>query len=191
VSLNDILIVSEDLSTGTWLLDARLLFRKIDVRIQGTRSPMWRNGRYEDQLGFTVLTEQLQTVECPVVVKVGYEEKRISFQAQHLVPEKTTEEPLPPSIRPQTRPRSIASAVGTRVIIIGPDLSGLLNYVGEYAVVADCKWPLEHGQACTYIASTGPQWGACVYFNVNSLCRSITDNGRPIQWPGPGQWSIV
>jgi hypothetical protein len=75
MSVKEIRIVSEGLPTGTWLLDARLLYRKIDVRIQGTRCPMWQNGRYKDQLGFTVLTEQLQTVESPVVVKVGYEEK--------------------------------------------------------------------------------------------------------------------
>jgi hypothetical protein len=183
--------ISEFLLTGAWLLDPHLLYRKVDVRIQGTRSPVWRNGRYEGQLGFTVLTEQLHTVESPITVKVGYEEKRITFQAQHLLPEKTTTEPLPEYVRPQTRPRAIVSAVGTQVVIIGPDLNGLLDYIGDYAVVAECKWPLEHDQACMYIASTGPRWGACVYFNVNSLCRSLTDNGRPIQWPGPNQWLIV
>jgi hypothetical protein len=176
---------------GTWLLDVRLMFKKIDVRIQGTRSPMWQNGRYEDQLGFTVFTHQLQTVESPIMVKVGYEEKRISFQAQHLVPETTNKQSLPPSIRSHNCPLSIASVVGTRVIVIGPDLNGLFDYVGQYAIVTECKWPLGHDQACTYIASTGPQWGVCVYFHVNSLCRSLTDNGRPIQWPGPNQWSIV
>ena len=169
----------------------RLMYKKIDVRIQGTRTPMWRNGQYEDQLGFTVLTEKLHTVESPVVVKVGYKQKQISFQAQHLLLEKTTQESLPSSIRPQTLPHSIASAVGTQVIIIGPDLNGLLDYVGEYTVVAECRWLLEHDQACTYIASMGPRWGACIYFYLHSLCHSTTDGGRPIQWPGANQWSIT
>jgi hypothetical protein len=152
---------------------------------------MWRNGRYEDQLGFTVLTEKLHTVESPVLVKIGYEQKQISFQAQHLRPEKTTQEPLPSSIQPPAIPRSISSVVGMRVIVIGPDLNGLLDYVGDYAIIAECRWPLEHDQPCTYIASTGPWWGACVYFNLHSLCCSMTDNGHTIQWLGLNQWSII
>ena len=176
---------------GTWLLDPRLTFKKIDVRIQGTLQPLWQNGRYENQLGFTVLTEALLTVESPVLVKVGYEEKRISFQAQHLTPETTTEEPLPSFIQLNKQPHSIVSAVGTRVLIIGPDLTGSLDYIGQYAVITQCQWPLECGQACTYITTTGPFWGACVYFHIDSLCRSHTKNGHPIMWPGPNQWSII
>jgi hypothetical protein len=141
--------------------------------------------------GFYCLDRAAPHCESPITVKVGYKEKRITFQAQHLLLEKTTTEPLPEYVQPQTRPCAIVSAVGTRVVIIGPDLNRLLDYIGDYAVIAECKWPLEHDQACMYIASTGPWWGACVYFNVNSLCRFLTDNGRLIQWPGPNQWLIV
>lgn len=167
------------------------MFKKIDVRIRGTLSPLWQNGRYEDQLGFTVLTQSLQTVESPIMVKVGYEEKRISFQARHLVPETTTEESLPSFVQSNKRPTSVRSSVGTRVVIIGPDLNGRSDYIGQYAVVTQCQWPLEPDQACTYIASTGPYWGMCIYFHVESICRSQTVSGRPIQWPGPNQWSII
>lgn len=167
------------------------MFKKIDVRIRGTLHPAWQNGRYENQLGFTVLTQELHTVESPIMVKVGYEEKRISFQAQHLIPETTTEEPLPWSIQLNKPPRSIVSAVGMRVLIIGPDLNGIPDYIGLYAVVTQCRWPLESDKACTYIATTGPSWGMCVYFHVDTLCRSRTEAGRPISWPGPNQLLIV
>jgi hypothetical protein len=53
---------------------------------------------------------------------------------------------------------SVASSVGTRVVIVGPDLNERSDFISQYAVVTRCQWPLERDQAWTYIAS-GSYWG--------------------------------
>jgi len=168
--------VTQCLHSGTWLLDPRLVGKKLDVRIQGTTDPPFQGGKFEGRLGFTVLTKPPRNVTDSNIVKLGYSENRLLFQAQHLVPETTTERDVFVNREVAV---SITAVAGTRVVIIGPDLEGNSSWIGHYGFIVQCPYPLEPGQAC--VQDLLAQYH---YFPVTSLCRSYTENGVPINWYG-------
>lgn len=167
----------------------RLLMKKLDVRVQGTRStnPPWQNGKFEGQLGFMVLTKPVQSLESSIVVKTGFGENRAPLQARHVVPEVTTERPTYPFKNPVKPPviHNILSVPGLRVVIIGPDCSKSMDYIGDYALVQACPYSLGPGEGLVQIATTGPNWGKYVYVPGDSVCRSEKDRDRnAIDWFG-------
>ena len=168
--------VTHWLHSGTWLLDPRLVGKKLDVRIQGTTDPPFQGGKFEGRLGFTVLTKSPRNVMDSNIVKLGYSENRLLFQAQHLVPETTTERD--PFVNREAAV-SIASVVGMRVVIIGPDLEGNSSWIGDYGFVVECPYPLQPDQACVQDLRSFYH-----YFSTTSLCRSYTESGVPINWYG-------
>ena len=74
-------------------MDARLLNKRIDVRIDGTDKNLYRNGQYEKACGILVLTSLPHNTNASVLVKVGPEQSRLHFRLLNLIPELTTERP--------------------------------------------------------------------------------------------------
>jgi hypothetical protein len=143
---------------GQWLLHPKLLKKKLDVRITGTARTLWHNGRYENKLGWTTLKEPIKTIDDSVVVRVGYAQSRVNFRARHLEPLIYREE--------------MSSALGTRVVITGEDLTGNAEYIGLYAFVICCPYPLESRHVCLQIVDDREQTGWIGYYHENSLCVS-------------------
>jgi hypothetical protein len=161
--------------TGEWLLDPRLLNKKLDVKIIGTTDPPWRNGRYEKKVGFTMIRMPLKSVNDSVNVSMGYAQSRIYFRAYHLCPEITMEQEGP---TPQTTPAAspICSTLGTRVVIIGVDLYGSVDLIGQYALIIHSPYQLEPGQSLVQVINSETKAGHLAYFNQSSLCRSLAPN---------------
>jgi hypothetical protein len=157
-------------------LDQRLLGKKLDVRIRGTTDPPFHKGRYEGHSGFTVLMKQLLDITASNIVKMGFSENRLLFQIQHLVPETTTEHS---GFITQEAATSIISAFNTCVVIIGPDLGGDSSWIGVYGYIVQCHYDLEPDQACVQ-----DLWNRFAYFHKDSLCRSHSQNGVPVNWYG-------
>lgn len=151
--------------------------KRLDVRIQGTINPVFHKGRYEGQSGFTVITKQPADVTTSTIVKLGYSENRLAFQLRHLLPETTTERAGFVTCEAAV---PITSVVNTRVVVIGPDLSGDVSWIGTYGFIVLCPYPLESGQAL--VRDLG---GRHAYFHCDSLCRSyMSDQGAPVNWYG-------
>jgi hypothetical protein len=177
VSFNRIGILFDfNVYVGEWLLDARLLNKRLDVHIRGTKETLVQNGRYENERGFTVLTKPLPDVNHRILVKLGYAQSRVFFPACHIFPETTT-----------TRPGfvvagcPVVSVPGERVVIVGEDAEGKLDYVGNFALITSCRWLLAPGNALVMITTSGPFLGKYLYFNEKSLCRSHAES---IEWMG-------
>lgn len=169
--------------TGKWLLDPRLLFKKLDVRVQGTTlsHPPWQGGKFEGQLGWVILTKMIQSAEESTFVKTGFAQNRAPLLIRHLVPERSTEVP---TYWPNTdASTSVFSKPGSRVVVIGPDFSECTDYVGAYALVTHCPTPLPPNCGLVQIASPGPNWGKYIYLDINSVCRSIVIPS-PMNWFG-------
>jgi hypothetical protein len=154
------------------------------VRVQGTTStdPPWQSGKFEGQLGFVVLTGKAQSVQASTIVKTGFAENRALLQIRHLVPEHSMEVPTYRTAN-AVPSASIFSTSGCRVVIIGPDIEGCLDYIGNYALVASVTYTLPPSHSAVQIASPGPYWGKYVYLDISSVCRSLSVSG-PIDWFG-------
>ena len=162
---------------GEWLLDPRLLNKRLDIRIQGTKATLWHNGRYENEGGFVVLTKPPSNVDVSVSVKLGFAQSRLFFPLRFLHPEVTTERSG--FVLPEAR-RPVISTVGQRVVIIGADLEGKADLIGNYALII--HYPqLAPGHTCVQIMIQGPLWGRYGFFDEKSLCRS---HFEPIEWMG-------
>jgi hypothetical protein len=157
------------LHTGEWLLESRLLHKRLDVRITGTNISLWHNARYEDECGFLTLTKKVSSVNDSVVVKVGYNQSKIYFPLRHIYPEITTERP---KIILRSAAIPIIRAIGEQVVVIGADLEGKLDLIGNDALVIHCIWHLAPDQACLQVLTPGPLHGHIRYFPEKSLCRS-------------------
>ena len=154
------------------MLNERLIGKKLDVRIQGTRATLFHNGQFEGQLGFVVLDKPLRNVDQSVVVKLGYAQNRRPFPPRYLLPEMSTERPgfvTPDHAVP------VISVLQERVVIIGADLNGYSDAVGNYGHIAYCPWPLLPKQTLVYIISLGPLQGQHRYYHQRSLCRSFPE----------------
>jgi hypothetical protein len=168
--LFNILIVIPGL--GEWLLDPRLVGKKLEVRVRGTITPPWQRGRYENDIGIVELKNPLKTVSDSIAVKIGYTQGRVFFRACHLLPEHTTQQPRPfPEVStPELR---LANSPGMRVVIIGVDLVGNSDCIGQYAYIVRCPYRLEEWQTCVQVAIGQSHTGHIGYYTEDSLCRSI------------------
>jgi hypothetical protein len=137
----------------------------------GTAKSLFRNGRYENQCGFLVLTNKVKSTNDSVTVKVGYEESRLTFPVRYLFPETTTERINVG--RSDLMTQSVVSTPGERVVIIGPDAEGSSDLIGNYAIVLQSLYQLLPGQVFLSVIS-GPSYGQGRYFFVDSICRSTS-----------------
>jgi hypothetical protein len=161
--------MSNVMRSGEWLLNPQLLNKKLDVRIKGTNTTLWHNGRYEGECGIVILNKKVSSVKDSVIVKVGYNQSKASFQLRYVYPEITTERPRfvsPSSVKP------IVDTIGEWVVIIGADMEGKTDLIGNYAVVVYCQWPLELGYACVQVLTPERSEPLFHYFPAKSLCRS-------------------
>jgi hypothetical protein len=160
------------------LLHPQLLNKRLDIRIRGTKTCRWRNGVYESACGILVLTNKPKDTSTSVVVKVGYGQSRLHFLLHHLYPEHTTERP---GFITAASARPIVSAIGERVVVIGPDLQEQRDYIGSYGVIIHCHWPLDADQALVILQTPEAFYGRTSYFHESSLCRSTNE---VIDWFG-------
>jgi hypothetical protein len=158
---------------GEWLLDPRLVNKKLDVRINGTTNPIWRKGHYENKPGFVVLRMSLKSVDDSITVTMGYTQGQVSFRAYHLSPEITMEQEGPDS-RTAHPALPMISVLGTRVVIIGADVMGTSSYIGQYALIIYTPYTLGLGEVCIQITNGQRDAGFIGYFNQTSLCRSLS-----------------
>jgi hypothetical protein len=154
---------------GEWLLDPRLQNKRLDICIRGTTVKIWHNGTYKNACSFLVLTKAPTSVNDLVIVKIRYNQSKIYFPLHYIFPQITTERSMSRSAA-----SPVVKTIGKRVVIIGSDVEGTSNYIGQHAVVIRCIWPLLHDQGCLQILTSGPNWGTIRYFNDHSLCQSDT-----------------
>ena len=140
--------------------------------MRGTITPLWQKGRYENEIGSVELKKPLNTVNDSIAVKIGYNQGRVFFRACHLLPERTTQQPgpFPELATPALR---LTSSPGMRVVIIGADLVGSSDCIGQYAYIIHCPYRLEEKQACVQVALGQSHVGHIGYYNEDSLCRSV------------------
>lgn len=160
------------------MLDERLIGKKLDVRIQGTQAKLFHNGKFEGQLGFVILDKPLKDVDQSVIVKLGYAQNKRPFPPRYLVPEMTTQRD---GFVTQDQAVPVISVLQERVVIIGADLSGNSDAIGNYAQIVYSPWQLLPGQTLVFVTSPGPFIGQQRYYDQRALCRSFVDN------PGWGQ----
>jgi hypothetical protein len=103
------------------------------------------------------------------MVKIGFSESQRSFPVGYLNPQTTTERP--PFVSKEAA-HPITAILGQRVVIIGPDVSGARELIGNYGHVVSSGWVLQAGLALVQVCSSGESYGSCGYFNETSLCRS-------------------
>jgi hypothetical protein len=153
--------------SGKWLVEPRLLKKRIDVRIKGTVTDCYHGGRYEDQIGTIEMFFAPTGISSAVEVVVGANKTRRKFKLQYLEPVRTNESgPLPAD-----KPISIEHCPGQRVIVIGPDLHGQTIFIGFYGKITQSQHHLLPGHACVYIK----EHNCFTYFDIASLCRSSLD----------------
>ena len=156
---------------GEWLLNSKLVHKRLDVRIKGTASALFYNGRYENRCGFVVLEAVPSSVNTSVTVKLGWERTRRKFPLRYLSPELTTENP--PSISAEVA-CSVLSSIGQRVVIIGADINGDSCLVGDYGTIIRPEHHLFPLCACVLVSYSRGQ-GFASYFPENSICRSLVE----------------
>jgi hypothetical protein len=135
-------------------------------------------GRYENECGFVVLTKVPSSTKEPIPTKLGFTQSRVYFPPCHIFPETTTARP---GFVPLPAGQPIISVPGERVVIIGADLEGNSDLVGNYALIIQCPWPLHPTHALIQVCSQGPAWGQSRYFDERSLCRSYIEQ---VEWMG-------
>lgn len=150
------------------MLDSRLVGKKLDVRVMGTASIY--KGRYENQCGFITMTETPADLYASTTVRIGFEESRRSFPIGYLHPQTTTERP--PFVVAKDAV-ALTSQLGQRVVIIGPDIEGSTQLIGQYCYIVHSGHSLPVGLALVERCISGDDgkcsWG---YFNEGSICRS-------------------
>ena len=107
-------------------------------------------------------------VETRVPVLMGFTEAKVWIPPHCIFPNRTTERPgfhLPREVHP------IISALGEHVVIIGADVSGNSDWIGEYRRVVQCEF-LPPLHSASVQALTGPSTGQIKFFHENSLCHS-------------------
>ena|ERR1700738_844077 len=156
---------------GSWLLDHRLVGKRLDVRI--SRTGDFHKGKYEGKMGFVVLKSTPTTISDSVEVRVGHDESRRHFRLHHLTPERTMEIPYPEYMKkdPGMSP-PVISTPGTRVIVIGADSHGNTDFVGNFGTTLASPYPQF---ACVLLSQTWPPTYSNMpgFFPPDSLCRSL------------------
>jgi len=143
------------------------------VRIKGTKDTLFHNGVYEDQCGYLTLSSEPSNVNASVIVMVGYRRNKIKLKPIYLIPLTTTETP---GVVPQNAARPVVSCIGERVVIIGPDLFGNSELVGNYGLIVDSGYRLEPTHAIVQVCdSASPKVGYAACFDESSLCRSVLE----------------
>src|SRR6266487_3913977 len=104
---------------GQWLLDKRLLKKRLDVHIKGTSTTLFYNGCYENHCGHVLLDAVPVSTEASVRVKISFEQMKANIRVRYLIPETTNETP---GFVSASQARPIVHAYGERVVIIGPDV---------------------------------------------------------------------
>ncbi|KDQ28557.1 hypothetical protein PLEOSDRAFT_1102604 [Pleurotus ostreatus PC15] len=148
-------------SDGSWLLDRRLMHRKLEIEIAGTKgSGTFRKGIYEGCKGYTIITEPIRSVACDIFVKVDSMESSpmTRIPIKYLWPKSSI---FPPS---------------WRVVVKGGTLEDNESYIGSYALIAPCTYELDYNVRLAYILPSGPY----EYFQISSLCSS----GTMAEWLG-------
>jgi hypothetical protein len=156
-------------SLGEWLLDTRLLNKRLDVCIQGIKRTLYCNGYYEDACRFLVLEQTPSDVSTSIIVKIGFAEGRLHFPVQHIFPLTTMEQPQPSQIG-LNDVKPIISSPHMWVVIIGLDLDGKADFIGCYDLIAECDLELGRVQAYIYVVVPGSIDGQYRYFHKSSLC---------------------
>jgi hypothetical protein len=139
------------------------------VFIQGTTvGILVLGGRYEGQIGYMTLSTVPPNVDTRVHIRVGFTEANAFIPPRCLWPHRTTARP---GFVPLEDARPVISVLGERVVIIGADVSGNSDWIGEYGRVVQCEFPPPPASACVQ-ALSGPSLGHLKFFHENSLCRS-------------------
>lgn len=137
----------------------------------------YQNGRYENQVGFLVLTQTPITVQTLAVVKMGTNQSKIKFEVQYIDPLHHNTWPCQ-SVQPST-PGPIIKENGRCVIIIGPDIYGRSTEIGNYGIVyASPQLPEDIGFVYFFFKKEASRYG---YYQADSICGS---DSFSVEWNG-------
>ncbi|KAF4565739.1 hypothetical protein EYR36_002317 [Pleurotus pulmonarius] len=118
---------TDGVEPGRWLLDARLMHKKLEIVIRGTRSGTWfRGGIYEGKQGYLVVTDKVKNVRADIFVRVD-----------SVVSSPWTRIPIR-----YVWPNGSSFRVSTRVVVTGPSIDGRDNCVGSYGTVLNCEYAI-------------------------------------------------
>jgi hypothetical protein len=144
-----------------------LVDKRIDVVIEGTmRGLYYRAGKYEGRRGVLVLRSPAKELDSAVTVKLGLIATQVKFPLKYILPESTTEREGAVNA-PQSK--LIHTVLGQRVVIIGKDLSGSMDFIGSYGSISPCQYPLQPQESLVFLF---PPVNKFVYFHSESICRS-------------------
>lgn len=139
----------------------RLMHKKLEIVISGTRSGTWfRGGIYEGKQGYLVITDKVKNVRADVFVRV-----------ESVVSSPWTRIPIR-----YVWPNGSSFRVSTRVVVTGPSIDGRDDCVGSYGMVLNCDYALREDVRMVYTSDVKE----CLYFHVDSLCPS----GAKAEWMG-------
>jgi hypothetical protein len=157
-----------NLASDEWLLDPRLLNKRLDIRISGTKINLCHGGRYEDHIGYLVLDQVPADTTKSVLIKVGYHESQLRFPIRHLRPLRTTERP-PTVTSDMAQP--LSASMGERVVIIGSDLEGQSDLIGYYGWTYAASEP-PHVYVYAAVQTPVGYQAQVKHYHEQSLCRA-------------------
>jgi len=146
------------------------------VRVRGTQRTLWRSAKYENHIGFTVLTRIHSNVDDKILVKLGYNETHVSFPLRYLYPLTTNERP---KFISEADAQPVVKCKGHRVVVIGGDLTSNHDLVGYYGKVVGFE--IRNPGRAQVAISSGPCAFLEFVFREEALCASYE---RTVMWDG-------
>ncbi|KAF7297773.1 hypothetical protein MKEN_01401000 [Mycena kentingensis (nom. inval.)] len=165
---------------GRWLCIPKLAGKRVDVIVLPIRhgritnvqaEAVGRSGFIEIEAGRPLLDTALK---APLNVYVDGLQKRIRLSPKWLAPMRSALQ-LPVDVNQEDI--SIAQSGKGRVVIVGPDVRGSVQWLGEYAnIVSIGQGPME-----VVLVQFPREWWEPIsqaYFPLQSLCRSTNLDGK-------------
>ncbi|KAJ7471503.1 hypothetical protein B0H11DRAFT_2237405 [Mycena galericulata] len=159
-----------------WLLDKRL-----DIRIEGLKdwsllSKLGKKAqRQEGALGILVLQSTVRDLDGLIQVQLGsVNQDFFRLPVRCIKPMRTMYRPG------YVQEHTPLHQARTRVVIIGPDVTGDMSKVGEYAQVDPEGSIISDVVKVVFPSSFGQEKGIG-YYNAKDLCRSVNET---IEWQG-------
>lgn len=153
-----------------WILDTQLRDKRLDVRLKDMG--LLFGGRYEGEQGHVTLPSNAKVKKtAPTVpVVIGLKAVRRHVPIAMILPERTV------FVRRPNRSDivSLSQAIGTRVVIIGPDNAGSDKFIGKYGIVSPTERSDPADICVSMCPGQGPGFdGTWTWINELSLCRSL------------------
>ncbi|KAF4582632.1 hypothetical protein EYR40_002555 [Pleurotus pulmonarius] len=153
---------------GSCLLDSRLMHRKLEIEISGTRHPeIYRKGRFEGTQGYTIITNSLLDTSKDVYVRVD-----------SMDPSPMTRIPVK-----YLRPKNSTFPAGVRIVIKGATVDESEGFIGCYGIIHSSDYDLNFDTRLVYVLPSAMDMASS---NTRSCTvEAVTD--RECKWKPSGE----